>query len=291
VTSSGGAARALELAGHYAFCETALREKDRDSWLAALFAPAARRKYLHAVRAFVGEVAEAREKVTQPLLGEMRLRWWADTIEQESHDGANAHPVADALSDTIAQNNLDRGQFQDFLDARIADFYDDRIESTPALLEYCSKAEALPLRWCAQCLGAELDPQTRAALEAAGAALGVTRILWGLPRQTGARAFVPADVLARYGVPAEDVDNARDSEPLRAALAELRALARANLQAARAAAPALDEAARTALLFAAIAPLYLERMESSDYQPFQPRPAPPAWRRQWRLWRAARAGF
>jgi 15-cis-phytoene synthase len=291
VTSSGGAARASELSAHYAFCEAELREKDRDSWLAALFAPAERRRQLHAIRAFVVEIAEAREKVTQPLLGEMRLRWWADTIEQSS--GANAHPVADALADTISQNCLDQSEFLAFLDARVADFYDDPTPSLAALQDYCSKADALPLRWCALALGcgAPLCGEASAALEAAGTALGLTRILWGLPRQGGARALLPADLLARHGVAAGDIEAGRDSKALRAALAELRALARAMLASAKAASPRLDAAARAALLFAAAAPLYLERMEASDYQPFQPLAAPSAWRRQWRLWRAARGGF
>lgn len=291
MTLSGGAARASELSAHYAFCEAALREKDRDSWLAALFAPAEKRKHLHAIRAFVVEIAEAREKVTQPLLGEMRLRWWADTIEQAC--GANAHPVADALEDTISQNRLDRSEFLAFLDARVADFYDDQTPTLAALIDYCSKADALPLRWCACSLGggAPLCGEASAALDDAGIALGITRILWGLPRQGGARALLPADLLARHGVAAGDVEAGRDSQNLRAALAELRALARARLESARTASPRLDEASRAALLFAAAAPLYLERMERSDYQPFQLLSPPSAWRRQWRLWRAARKGF
>lgn len=289
MTLSDGAARASELSAHYALCEATLREKDRDSWLASLFAPPDRRKHLHAIRAFVVEIAEAREKVTQPLLGEMRLRWWADTIEQAS--GANAHPVADALADTISQNRLEPNEFLAFLDARVADFYDDRTVSVAALLDYCGKADALPLRWCALCLGGALGSDASAALEDAGLALGITRVLWDLPRQGGARALLPADLLDRHGVPAEDVEAGRDSRQLRAALAELRALAREKLDSARSGARKLNTAARGALLFAAAAPLYLDRMERPDYQPFQPLPAPSAWRRQWRLWRAARNGF
>lgn len=288
---SDSPARTAELSSHYEFCENAVREKDRNSWLAALFAPADRRRFLHAVHAFTLEIAEARKKITQPVLGEMRLRWWGDMIASPGEDGSNAHPVADALLDTIMQNKLDRGEFETFLDTRIADFYDDPMESMAALLAYCNGAYVLPLRWCAQCLGATLHGEAGAALEDAGVALGITRILCGLPNHDGSRAFLPLDLLARHNISLTDIQAGVDLPRLRAVLAELRNVARARFETAKRAAPQSDGATRTALLAAATAPLYLERMETKKYHPFRPLFEPPAWRRQWRLWRAARVGL
>jgi phytoene synthase len=115
--------------------------------------------------------------------------------------------------------------------------------------------------------------------------------LRGLAGHPGGKGFLPLDLLARHEVPPQDIPAAVDSPRLRAALAELRALARARFQAAQRSAPSLDEAARVALLPAAMTPLYLERMEKRDYHPFQPLREPQPWLRQWRLWRAARAGL
>ena len=53
----------------------------------------------------------------------------------------------------------------------------------------------------------------------------------------------------------------------------------------------LDDATRTALLPVATVPLYLELMSRRDYNPFRWVAEPQPWRRQWRLWRAARAGL
>ncbi|MFY9628302.1 MAG: squalene/phytoene synthase family protein [Methylocystis sp.] len=289
--ATADSARAAELATHYGLCETMLRERDRDLWLAALFVPAARRRYLHALHAFTVEIGDARLKVTQPVLGEMRLRWWADTLSGHGEDGSSAHPVADALLDTITKNELDPRDFETFLDSRVADFYDDPMESMEALLAYCSKAHALPLHWCAKCVGPSASVEAGTAIENAGIALGLTQILRGLAGHPGGKGFLPLDLLARHEVPPQDIPAAVDSPRLRAALAELRALARARFQAAQRSAPSLDEAARVALLPAAMTPLYLERMEKRDYHPFQPLREPQPWLRQWRLWRAARAGL
>jgi phytoene synthase len=291
-------ARAAELAQHYALCEAALREKDRDLWLAALFAPAARRRHLHALYAFALEIDDVRAKVTQPLLGEMRLRWWADTLAAPDAEGGAAHPVADAVKDAIAAHALSHEEVAAFIDAHVADLYDDPLDTMAALLAYCDATAGALLRWSARCLGAgEANAQAnaqanaiaRGALADAGAALALTRVLRRLP--LGGGQFLPLELLARHGAPPQDARAGVDSAPLRLALDELRALAQARFEAARAGARLLDEATRTALLPAATVPLYLELMRRRDYNPFHPLVEPQPWRRQWRLWRAARAGL
>lgn len=260
---------------HYAHCEALLRERDRDLWLACLFAPAPARRHIHAVHAFALEARDVRARVTQPLLGEMRLRWWADAIESDAaaSEGARAHPVADALLDTAAQFALPRAELVALVDAHVLDLYDDQTPSLAALEDYCRATAAGPMRWAARILGA---PESCAFLDA-GVALGLTGVLRGPPG-----AFLPADLLARHGAQAQG-----DSPGLRAVLAELREAARARYEAARRAAADLP-AGREALLPAATVPLYLERMARKDYDPFRAPVELSPLRRQWRLWRAAR---
>lgn len=281
--------RAAELAGHYALCEAMLRERNRDAWLAALFAPEPARSYLHAIHAFAMEIDEVRAKVTQPLLGEMRLRWWADSLATPSEGGGAAHPVADAIDDTIAARGLSRDDFATFLDAHVADLYDQPVEALSALVAHRGGIAAAPLRWSAQCLGAPASASGRLALEQAGAAIGLIGVMRELPR--GGARFLPLELLVRHEVSPQEARAGIDSASLRATLCEMREMARTHFEAARAAAVEADEATRAAMLPTATAPLYLELMEKPDYKPFQSLIEPPPWRRQWRLWRAARAGF
>jgi len=279
-------AREAELGHHYALCEAALREKDRDAWLATLLAPADRRKYLRAIHAFGLEIAEIPGKVTQPLLGEMRLRWWGDALAAREEGASRAHPVLDALIDTCDACRLAPDEIEGFLEAHIADLYDDPMISEGALLDYCDRTAATPLRWSARALGAAGDAE---ALTEAGRALGLLRVLRRLP--TGGAQFLPADLLARHDARREDAAAGVETPQLRAAIATLVESASQSFERARNAARGADEATRVALLPAATVPLYLQAMRSSDFHPFaQPR-EPSAWRRQWRLWRAARAGF
>jgi phytoene synthase len=99
--------------------------------------------------------------------------------------------------------------------------------------------------------------------------------------------YVPLDLLGRHGVSRDEVISGSATPGLLAALAELRALARQHLDAARAAMKSVPPEAAPAFLPAALVPLYLSRMERPGYDPFRTRIETPQWRRQWTLWRAA----
>ncbi len=279
-------ARDAELAHHYALCEAALREKDRDAWLATLFAPADRRRRLQAIHAFAQEIAEIPGKVTQPLLGEMRLRWWGDALAAREAGASRAHPVLDALIDTCDACRLGPHEIEGFLEAHIADLYDDPMLSEAALLDYCDRTAAAPLRWSARILGATGDAE---ALSEAGRALGLLRILRRLP--TGGAQFLPTDLLARHLARREDAAAGAETPQLRAVIAALLERASEGFERAKIAARGTDEATRVALLPAATVPLYLQAMRSRDFHPFARLREPSPWRRQWRLWRAARGGL
>ena len=77
------------------------------------------------------------------------------------------------------------------------------------------------------------------------------------------------------------------SEPLLAALAEMRAIARQHLGAAQAKLASAPAEILPAFLPVALVGPQLRRMERAGYQPFALQQIAP-WRRQWLLWRAAR---
>lgn len=281
--------RQNELAAHYQHCERLLHDADRDVWLACLFAPQEARPHLHAIYAFASEIAGVREKTSQPLLGEMRLRWWYDALEAPPDDngGARAHPVADALFDTIEKHALAHSEIIELLEARTFDLYDDPVETLEELETYCARTITAPMRWSAKVLA---EGESSDALQHAGSASGLTSILRALPRQFAhGQRFLPAELATRHGVPERDLAEGVASDAVHALLADLRARAREHYDAARRSLKG-ERRSRAALLPASLAPLYLDRMERRDDDPFRTIVEPPQWRRQWRLWRAAHAG-
>lgn len=280
------------LAAAYAACEASLRDgsgEDRDAWLAAFFVPAQARPHVHALYAFAREIARVPDIVSQPTLGEIRLQWWAESLEGERAGEAASHPAAAALFDTIARFSLPRTAFAALIEARRFDLYSDPMPSLNDLEGYCGETRGALMRMAAIVLAGGRDPGGADAAGHGGAALGIARILADLPRQAArAQCFVPRDVLARHGALPEAVAAGLMSPALAAALADLRETARAHLRAAWAASGAMQGGSRAALLPMALAEPLLKRMDARGFDPFRDDAEPAQWRRQWALWRAAR---
>ena len=281
--------RTAQLADHYAHCEQLLRAQDRDRWLACMFAPAAARPRLHALYAFSLEIARVRETVNDPMPGEIRMQWWVDAIEGEARGDVRNHPVADALIDTIRRYSLPRTAFTDLIEARRFDLYDDPMESLQDLEAYCGHTSSALFRLAAIILADGREPGGVDAAGYAGVAYALTGLLRAFPwRAANGQIYVPADMLERNGTTPAAALTRPATDGLRAALAELRALARRRHEQAMDHLAGVAPAAAAAFVALAPVPLYLASMERPDYQPFATPVRVSQWRRQWAMWRFSR---
>ncbi len=118
----------------------AVRAADQDRYVSALYAPADRRDALFSLYAFNAEIAGVRDRIHEPLPGEVRLQWWRDVIAAEGEVTGN--PLADALKATISAHRLPKPAFDNMLEARIFDLYDDPMPSRTDLEGYCGETAA-----------------------------------------------------------------------------------------------------------------------------------------------------
>src|ERR671926_643162 len=86
----------------YAHCADLVRDADKDRFLAALFAPEPARRGLLALYAFNVEVSRVRDRVSEPLPGEIRLQWWRDAISAREGGLDGGHPGRGAAADAAA---------------------------------------------------------------------------------------------------------------------------------------------------------------------------------------------
>ena len=136
--------------------------------------------------------------------------------------------------------------------------------------------------------GAEAAASRDAALHA-GIAYGTTGLIRALPWQRArGQVFVPAEILQAHGANGDDFAAGRASPGLLAALADLRAVARAHLDIFYAKVPGLPDKSRPAFLPVCLCEPYLRLMEQPGFEPFKTVAELAQWRRQWILWRAAR---
>ena len=270
----------------FAHCEQAVREADKDRFLAALFAPANRRAALMALYAFNAEIARVREAIRDPMAGEVRLQWWRDAIERPGGGEARANPIASAMLDTIVRFRLPPAGLLALIEARSFDLYNDPMPTLAALDAYADKTSSALIDLAARLLDAHAD--VASVVRHAGRAYAIAGLLRAFPLHAArGQLYVPLELLQRHGARPEDVFTRRATPELVAALAALRGVARAYLDVYHQASAAIPAAVAPALLPVALVPAYLGRLERLGHQPFKIADVP-QWRRQWILWRAAR---
>jgi 15-cis-phytoene synthase len=275
-------------AADLAHCEALLREGDRDRWLASLFIPADRRSYVQALYAFSLEIAGIAARVSEPMLGEIRLQWWREALIGERAAEAAAHPVAAALLATIGKFALPQAPFLALIDARLFDLYHEPMPTIAALEAYARATASGLFRLALQVAAAEPDPRLNEAAEHAGIAYALTGLMRALPwHAASGRFFAPVECLAAHGGEAY-VEAGRASASLRAALADLRRRARDHLQKFDALAAKAKGRGGVVFLPVRLCEPCLRQMERPDYDPLRTLIELPQWRRQWILWRAAR---
>lgn len=270
------------------WCAREVRQHDRDRFLVSLFVPAGRRELAFALAAFNNELARARETVSEPMLGAIRLQWWRESIAGLAEGDVRAHPVLTALAAPVREGLVAATGLLALIDARERDLDDVPYPDMTAYRSHAAATGGAFAALLAAVIGAP-DERTHAAATAAGTAyalVGQLRALPHLARQS--RVGLPADRIAALGVRTDDVLAGRAGEAVTPLVAEIVGLARTEGTAARAARRDLPRTARPALLFATLADLHARRLLRAGGDPWRlPARVPST---ALRLWWAVQSG-
>ncbi len=269
------------MAAELSYAAEQVRQQDHERFLTALFAPAERREALFALYAFNLEVAKTAEVVSEPMLGQIRLQWWRETLDGIYEKRPRRHEVVEPLADAVVRWDLSREHFERLLDARENDL-DAEPPATMAELEAYADATAGGLGLLAlEALGGEALAATGRLV---GTAWGLTGLVRAIPfhaRQK--RLYVPTELLKRHGVVRRDLFELRPSTALSAAAAEIAGRAGTLLAEARALRPRPPRPVLAALLPAVLARRHLGRLARAGYDPFDAQVQAAAPDAAWRL--------
>ncbi|WP_170240949.1 phytoene/squalene synthase family protein [Rhodoligotrophos appendicifer] len=262
---------------------------DKDRFLAALFADDEKRPSLLALYAFDIELRRIRDLVSEPMLGEIRLQWWADALDRSFNGATGDHPVLEALAPALSSGAIGRTGPANLIEARRFDLYDDPMPSQNDLEGYLGDTSSALMQMAALTLiGKDADSCAEVS-GLAGVAFGLTSLLRAMPllRSRG-QCFLPQDLLASHGMTVAHVLSGRWDGPMQAAVSDLVSLARRRLDEARSHVRKVPEAALPAFLPAALVPEYLRQLTRGSRNPLKITSDIGPVRRQWQLWRSAR---
>lgn len=269
------------------FCADLVRSHDFVRYASTVFVDAEQRRALLALYAFNVEISRVRDQVTQPLAGEIRLRWWTDMLAGEGHGGVEGNPVASELKLAIDRFQLPVEPLMRLIDEHQFDLYNDPMPTLAALEGYVTETVSALFALAAR-VAAAPSAEIEHLARHAGLAQGFTQVIAALPRDAARRQlFVPAQLLAKQGIGAEHIFAARQTPSVRAAVDQLIEEARRHLDTAFGLLNDIAPEARPIFLQLAMVRRDLAQMSRADRDPFVPH-IPSRFQTLWTLWRASK---
>lgn len=262
------------------------RAQEPERYLAATLAAEPERTRLIVLAAFAGDLARIPALATEPLLGEIRLQWWRDSLETLHGGSRTGAPLADALGDAITAHGLPVPLLMAMTEARAFDLYDSQMPDQASLDGYLAKTEAIPFEIALRVLGVAACDAGALAVPA-GRVFGMTRILAQLPSQLArGRLMLPSERLLSLGVTTEVMLKGHSTPAVRGLIDTMSHDISATLATLRPQIAALSKRQRVALLPLATIQPYLTKIGSARRDPLRDIAdlAPLA-----RVWRIARA--
>lgn len=177
-----------------------IRRVDPDRWLSSRFiGDAARRADVIAIYAYDHELARAPKVASNPLLGEIRLTWWREALD-EIYEGrpVRHHPTAQALAAAVAVHGLPCEPLEAMIDARYREL--GAVPMTPDERREWARGTAGRAAEVAVRVLDQTAPAERAV--SAGAVWALGRAEPGLAEMHAPRARVDAQALSPAAFPA-----------------------------------------------------------------------------------------
>lgn len=271
------------------YCAALVRRYDHDRFLTTLFAPRDRREALLALYAFNFEIARTRESVSEPMLGEIRLQWWREALEEIDGGRPRRHAVVAALAEALRDAPVPASALVPLVDARARDLDPEPFATLDEFEAYAAATAGNLVGLALRLLGTEAPGHLSAGRQV-GAAWGMAGLLRAVPFHAARRlVFLPADAMAAHGITPGDLAERRGGGALSPVVAMVADAARQRLDHGVRGLAGLPPGARPAVLVAPLARLELKRLRRHGDDPFAVEPDGSPLRRigalAWSAWR------
>ncbi|MDO8287703.1 MAG: phytoene/squalene synthase family protein [Parvibaculum sp.] len=265
-------------------CLETVKRLDPDRYLTALLAPETARAKLIALYAFNTEIARVRETVSEPMLGQIRLQWWRETVDAIAKGEARGHEAAVALASAFTADEFDANGLTELIDARERDLDDEPFEDMEDLLRYCAGTSSGLMELAARAVSPDYAGAAKGVIKSAGIAYALTGLLRALPLHASqGRLYVPLSLLRQNDIDPHEIFAGKYTDGLRSVVQLYVDEARHNLKSARQARNSMAREVLPALWPASLCDAYLSVIAKPDFNPFRDAVTLPPLRLQMRL--------
>jgi phytoene synthase len=267
------------------YCQQKAASSGSSFYYSFLFLPAERRRAITALYAFCREVDDVVDEGMDPQVAAAKLAWWRAEVAN-LFAGRPQHPVTRALEPHRERYGLSAARLNEIIDGMEMDLQQTRYLDWAGLEAYCYRVASVVGLLAAGIFGYR-DARTLDYAKNLGIAFQLTNIIRDVGEDARKnRVYLPVQDLQRYGVPAADILQARETPAFRELMQFEAERARGYYAAAMSALPASDRRSqRPGLIMAAIYRTLLDEIQRDGFRVLSQRTSLTPLRKFWIAWR------
>ena len=267
------------------YCQQKAASSGSSFYYSFLFLPSERRRAITALYAFCREVDDVVDESIDPQLAATKLAWWRAEIGK-LFDGKPQHPVTRALEPHLQSFGITAERLNEIIDGMEMDLRQTRYLDWKGLERYCYHVASVVGLLAAGIFGYR-DARTLDYAKSLGIAFQLTNIIRDVGEDARKnRLYLPVEDLQRFGVPAGDILQAKETPAFRALMEFEAERARGYYQRAMSALPPADRRAqRPGLIMAAIYRTLLDEIQREGFHVLTRRTSLTPLRKFWIAWR------
>ena len=267
------------------YCQQKAASSGSSFYYSFLFLPPERRRAITALYAFCREVDDVVDEGMDPQVAAAKLVWWRNEV-QNLFAGKAQHPVTRALEPFREQFGLSAERLNEIIDGMEMDLHQSRYLDWKGLEGYCYRVASVVGLLAAGIFGYR-DERTLDYAKNLGIAFQLTNIIRDVGEDARKnRVYLPVEDLQRFGVPAADILQAKETPAFRSLMAFEAERARGFYSRAMSSLPADDRRVqRPGLIMAAIYRTLLDEIERGGFQVLKQRTSLTPLRKFWIAWK------
>ncbi|RKP26961.1 isoprenoid synthase domain-containing protein [Syncephalis pseudoplumigaleata] len=280
-----------------AYCRDLVRKHDYDHYLCGLLYPRNVRDGYWALRSLFIELSLIRDVVSESHIGQMRLQFWRDAIEQLFSGGPpRQHPVLVAIAHTLTASMAHGGKpavsaswIKRIISEREKDLVQPFYRTVADLENYAEATHASAIYLQLELLGIRSVAADHTASHI-GKSYGIVTLLRATPYHASKRvSYLPSELFAKHGASEEDMFRQGPSaKGINDVVYDLASTAHGHLEIANKhiEEDKLPSPSITAMLAAVPARAYLKQLQKEHFNAFSGSLATRPWQLPWWLYKA-----
>ncbi|KAK7792591.1 hypothetical protein R5R35_005311 [Gryllus longicercus] len=250
------------------YCIDLVRKYDYENFLSTLLLPKQIRTCAFAVRAFNIEVARVQDSVSETRIGQMRIKFWEETIEKLYRDEVPKHPVAVQLHRAVKNHKLSKRYLKRLITIRENYLVSRTFLNFAAMEHYAEHSVSSIFYLLLESAGIENLHADHVASHL-GKAQGITNLIRGTVHNAQHKILtLPQDILLQNDVSHEQIFRGQSSDGLNETVFYVAKAAIQHLRKAKSMNKQIPKNAAVVFLPAVTVESYLSRLQSSCFNVF-----------------------